>query len=366
MRELAVELMGIEFTNPVLTAAGPTSRDGSALLEAARGGAGGLVAKTVSVRPADVPRPNMTSMGAGRIESRRGILNAELWSELSVEQWLDNEYRVALSSGLPVIASIGYSPEEVADLGPKVQRAGVRAIEFSTHYVEDHVEIARALREAVEIPIFAKLSPKTDVVKVAKALEPHVDGFVAINTFGPCLRIDIETARPLLGSEGGLGWLSGPALRPIALRCVADVASAVRKPVIGVGGVTTGDDAIEFMMAGASLVQVCTAAILDGPSVYGRIAKEIYEWLLAHGKDSVEDVRGAALPHLRVAARKKPPAVVDMDKCVLCGLCPRSCVYDAITLNKAAKQLIIDTARCEGCGMCISVCPYHAIDMELT
>ncbi|MCF2137546.1 MAG: 4Fe-4S binding protein [Candidatus Thorarchaeota archaeon] len=364
MTDLHLEVAGLKFRNPVLTAAGPAARDGMTLLEAMGGGAGGLVAKTVSVKPAEVPNPNMAALDRGRVGARKGLLNAELWSELPLEQWLEKEYPIALSSGLPVIASVGYTPEEVAEVAPKVQKAGVHAIEFSTHYVGGHVEIAKALREAVDIPIFAKLSPKVDVAKVAKSLERYVDGFVAINTFGPCLRIDIETGRPMLGSEGGLGWMSGSALKPIALRCVADIASVVDRPIIGVGGVTTGEDAIEFMMAGASLVEVCTAAILNGPSVYGTIARGIATWLRNHQYDSLWDIVGMAIPHLRHNEQSRPPVQIDMDTCTLCGLCEKSCVYGAIKVDREEKEVRVDSDRCVACGLCTSICPPHAMSLR--
>ncbi|MFW9910435.1 MAG: 4Fe-4S binding protein [Candidatus Thorarchaeota archaeon] len=353
----------LQFRNPVLTAAGPTSRDGRTLLNAAAGGAGGLVAKTVSVKPADVPRPNMAAIMSGRVESRRGMLNTELWSELPVEQWLREEYSIALSSGLTLIASLGYKPDEVSEIAPKIEKAGAHALEFSTHYVGGHLEIAKALRDSVDIPIFAKLSPKIDVAKVAKELESHVDGIVAINTFGPCLRIDIETGKPMLGGSGGQGWLSGAALRPIAMRCVADISKATSLPVIAVGGVSTGRDAIEFMMAGASAVQVCTAAILDGHMVYGRIAGEIEEWLDTHGYDSVLDIKGQALGNLDRSVDLIGPPLVDLEKCTRCGLCPKSCVYNAITVNKSKNLFLIDEDSCQSCGMCISVCPYYALSI---
>ncbi len=364
MADIGVEFAGLSFRNPVLTAAGPAARDGKTLLEAAEGGVGGLVAKTVSVRPADVPKPNMAAIQKGRVGSRRGILNAELWSELPVEQWLEREYSLALSSGLTLIASLGYTPEDVAQIAPKIEKAGAHALEFSTHYVGGHVEIAKALRESVDIPIFAKLSPKVDVADVAKSLEPYVDGIVGINTYGPCLRINIETGRPMLGSEAGEGWMSGAALKPIALRCIADIAQVVKKPIIAVGGVSDGDDAIEFLMAGASAVEVCTAAVLEGPTVYGRIAKQIEKWLDDHGYDSVDDIQGMALKHISKKVEMRSASRVDMEKCTLCGLCPKSCVYGAITMNREEEELLIDEERCERCGLCISVCPHDALSAD--
>lgn len=364
MADLNVEFAGLRFRNPVFTAAGPGAKDGMTLLNAAAGGAGGLVAKTVSVKPAEVPKPNMAAVLKGRVGSRRGMLNAELWSELPIEQWLEREYPIALSSGLPLIASLGYKPEEVSKIAPLIEKAGIHALEYSTHYVGGHVEIAKALREAVDIPIFAKLSPKVDVGKIAKDLEPHVDGIVAINTYGPCLRIDIETGKPMLGSVDGEGWMSGSAIRPIAMRCVADIAKSTTLPVIAVGGVSSGEDAIEFMMAGASAVQVCTAAILEGQTVYGRIANEMKSWLGEHSYASVQDVKGIALKHLSRSVTLLGPPKVNLDLCTRCGLCPKSCVYDAITVDKSENLFEIDSEMCQSCGMCISVCPYNALSID--
>jgi len=98
-----------------------------------------------------------------------------------------------------------------------------------------------------------------------------------------------------MGSKEGFGWLSGPAIKPLALRCVYDAARAVKIPIFGVGGVSNGRDAAEMFMAGASAVQVCTEAILRGPSVYGRIAKELDAFLDKHGYQSIEEIKGLTI-----------------------------------------------------------------------
>jgi dihydroorotate dehydrogenase subfamily 1 len=385
---LNLSIAGIPLRNPVLTAAGPTSRDGETLIQAAKGGVGGLVAKTISVKPAEVPRPNMQTLDRAKSQSilavamqnrivhmervmvrgPYGLLNHELWSDKHFQKWLDHEYPLAKQTGLSLIASVGYTPEELEVLAPLVEKAGVDGIEFSTHYIETDPkvfnEVAKTLKESVNVPIFAKMSPHVkDLTVFTRAVERYVDGFVAINTLGPCLHVDIETARPLLGGPGGVGWLSGPALKPLAVRCVADIAKGTKKPVIGVGGVSSGADAIEHMMCGASAVQVCTAAILEGPSVYGRIVHEIKEFLEDHNYDSVEDVRGAALPYLpekTVRIESLPPSV-DEKKCTGCGLCSQSCVYSAIAVDSQSKKAVVDEKLCYGCGVCVSLCPHRAL-----
>ena len=141
-----------------------------------------------------------------------------------------------------------------------------------------------------------KVSPSTpNIEELAIRAASYVDAFVAINSVGPALDFDIETPHATLGSKNSFGWLSGPAIRPIALRIVSQIASVQPKPVIGVGGIASGADAIQFFMAGASLVQVCTAAILKGASVYGAIADDMKTWLEKHGYASAEDIRAESL-----------------------------------------------------------------------
>jgi dihydropyrimidine dehydrogenase (NAD+) subunit PreA len=388
---LNVSVAGIPLRNPVLTAAGPTSRDGKTLVQAAQGGVGGLVAKTVSLKPAEVPRPNMQTLDRAQsqwllamaiqnrivklervqVRGAYGLLNHELWSDKPYQKWLKHEYPIAKKTGLSLIASVGYKPEELQKLAPLLEKAGVDGIEFSTHYLETDPKIfndvAKTLKEAVNIPIFAKMSPHVkDLTIFTRAVERYVDGFVAINTLGPCLHIDIETGRPLLGGPGGVGWLSGPAIKPLAVRCVADIAKGTSKPVIGVGGISTGADAIEHIMCGATAVEVCTAAILGGPSVYGRIANEIKDFLTSHGHDSPEDIRGLALPHLpkETLRTESQPPQVDEEKCTGCGLCTKSCTYSAISVDAKREKATINHDACYGCGVCVSICPHRALSFQ--
>ena len=201
---------------------------------------------------------------------------------------------------------------------------------------------------------------------MAALLEPYVDGFTCINSLGPGLIIDPESVSSPMGSKFGYGWMSGPAIKPLALRSVFEVARATDKPVIGVGGVTSGTDVIEFMMAGASLVGVCTAAILKGPGVYGKIAAEAGQWLDAHGYSSIDEVRGLYLEKYRVGQRVvtglESAARVDPARCKMCTLCERVCMYEA--MHAPVKQTAwVEEEHCAACGLCISVCQFDAIEL---
>lgn len=402
MVSLEVEFAGLKFRNPLLNAACPVSRDADMMIKLVDNGVGGVVAKTISVRPAIVPRPSMgvvdrgvmrsylmKTLGPGKliVEPRDSgnlrvfyaLLNAELWSDIPAEHYFERHYPIVRKytreKGVPFLISIGYKPDELRLLGPKCQKAGADGIEFSTHYIGQDwrpvVEAAKALRESVDIPIFAKLSPFTpNIPELVKELEKvGVDGIVATNTIGPALHIDVETGKPIVGGPGGYGWMSGPALKPLALAVVAEVAKNTKLPVIGVGGITRGVDVIEYFMAGASAVQICTAALIEGLGVFRRIAKEVERWLKQHGYDSILDVKGMALKHLGPEPRRvwALPPVVDEKKCIGCGLCEQVCDYDAVHViedEKGKRVAKVNIDICYGCGLCTSVCPTHAIHFE--
>lgn len=372
MADLAVEIGGIRFPNPVLPAAGPNCRDALRVAECAEGGAGGLLAKTMSVKAAEVPTPNMTELKG------RSLLNTELWSELSPEELLSVHHprsrAVADEWSLPLGIGIGYTAAEVAELAPKAAPFA-DYLELSTHYLDGDTGLLaaaiHAAREGSSLPVFVKLSPLAgrDLLAAARAAEAAgAAALVAVNSYGPCLSIDVETGRPRLGGATGYGWLSGQALRPIAVRVVYELAQTTRLPIIGVGGVGSGVDAVEMIMAGASAVGICTAAILRGNRIYGRVTAELDRWLDRHGAAHVWDIRGRALPGradprplttTRQREDLSAPAVRS-GECTACDLCRVSCFYGAIALAED-RTVRVQEADCYRCGLCISRCPVNAL-----
>jgi dihydroorotate dehydrogenase subfamily 1 len=359
MADLKTTICGIEFPNPVWTAAGPGGADAELLLRAANGGAGGLVAKTVSVKGADVPTPNISSPFSA------SLLNAELWSEHDHRRFIDQELSRLKGQGVPVIASVGYSTEELALLGRELESAAVaRAVEFSIHYVgkdpDNLKRMAAALKENLTIPVFAKLSPGiSDLEDAIRVLEEIVDGFVAINSVGPALDFDIETRRPRLGSRDGRGWLSGAAILPVALHYVQAISSLTDKPVIGVGGVRRVEDVVKHLMAGASAVQVCSLAVLKGQEVYGKLAAELSSWLDDHDFANVGEIVGLYSRERPDPARVAGFPRIDYELCNYCLLCERSCIHRAIRFQE--EKFHLDQSRCVRCGLCCSLCPKSAL-----
>ncbi len=366
MAKLKTKICDIEFPNPIWTAAGPTAANAEMLRQAAAGGAGGLVTKTISVQPATVPIPNIHSPFAG------SLMNAELWSEMDYRDFIDKELQQIKTLGLPVIVSMGYSPDDLKILGRALEKSGLTdAIEFSIHYVEKDIDnlrrTAAALKEQVRIPVFAKLSPSLgDLSTLLKALDEIVDGYIAINSVGPALDFNIETLQPYLGSEDGRGWLSGRAILPIGLHFVASIYLLTQKPVIGVGGISSAPDVLKYLMAGASAVQICSLAILKGQQIYGELAQQLSEWMDEHNYENIESLRG--IFHSQKDRRRyflnegtQLYPVIQMENCNFCDRCVRSCIYQAIQFEN--KVFVLDKSKCVSCGLCDSLCPKKALKM---
>jgi dihydroorotate dehydrogenase subfamily 1 len=358
MADLSVKLFDFTLKNPVMPAAGPPIKDAKMAKKAKEGGAGAIVTKTISTKAAEVPRPNMA-------QTRGGFMNTELWSEEGPEHWLKNEYPKIKELGLPVIVGLGYSAEQIKELVQKTE-AYADAFELSTHYLGSDtspvVETIKAAKKATDKPVMVKLSPQIDIPKFAKAAEEAgADGLVLINSFGPTLDFDIESGRPLMGSEDGYGWLSGEAIFPLALRAVFQAVKTVDIPVLAVGGISTGADAVKMIMAGAQAVQTCTAAILKGPQIYGKIAGEIDEYLEEHGYQNLDEIRGLAQKAAPEAANYETRVPkIKRNNCTGCRLCITSCVYDANYLDNQNK-IVIDAEKCAGCGLCVSRCNFDAL-----
>ena len=363
---LQTKFIGYNVKNPLMPAPGPPVRDAKACIDCIKGGVGVMVTKTISTKAAVVPQPNMMEH-----KVHKYFLNTELWTELSPEQWIQHEYpkiREACDvAKIPMICSMGYTAEEIAEMAPKVAPFA-DGFELSTHYIGDD---PRPMQEAIKAcikggggkPVFVKLSPFRDAPRAAKAAkEAGAAGVVCVNSYGPTLALDIERrGAPFMGSDSKYGWMSGPAIKPLALRVVYDVAREVDLPVIGVGGISTGKDAIEFLMAGASGLGICTAAIVEGRDVYGKIANEMQEWMQEHGYKNVEELIGLGIRHPPLV-QKNPPHI-DPKKCVGCGTCVTSCLYEALKLNDEG------IAQCNGdlcfrCGLCYTRCPVGAISIR--
>lgn len=370
---LSVKIGGLQLRNPIILESGPVTRNGNAIKKAALCGAGAVVTKTICLEASKVPRPCM-------IKFQNGLLNAETGSDLDYEAWITKEIRVAKEGDVPIIASISprWGPKGIARMAADVTNSGADMIEFSASDPQRVQRLVKAAKKATDAPIILKLcitpygpalgTRSFDVLELAKTGEKAGVAAIAISdSFGPCLEIDIQTERPLLGKLDGTCRMTGAPIKPFVTYFVYRLARNVEIPVIGVGGVMTGEDAVETLMAGATAVGVCTAAILKGPEVLGQIVKGVESIVEKKGATDIYKIIGVGTRHIRekeekgIVAYERRPPIIDASLCNSCGLCKRSCIYDAITINRVAT---VNEQACYGCGLCSSICPTRAIRLQ--
>lgn len=298
---LSISFAGLQLKNPAMLASGILGYTTDSLQSIAENGASAVVTKSIGLKPrAGYPNPTV-------VQAKCGLINAMGLPNPGINAYL-NEIRHAKSVlTVSLIVSVyGFSAEEYAETAQKAAEAGADAIELNVscpHVKETGLEIGqnpkiladvvRKVKAKVRKPVIVKLSPNvTDITKLAEAAaEAGADALTAINTLR-AIAIDIETARPILSNKRG--GLSGPAIKPVALRCVYDIYEKVKVPIIGCGGVTSWRDAVEFLLAGASAVQVGTAIALKSPAVFKAINRGVSGYLRKKKIGSVKDLVGLA------------------------------------------------------------------------
>ncbi len=291
--DLSVQLGRLTLPNPVMVASGTFgyAREMEFLVELGR--LGGIIPKTITPQPRAGNQPWRT------VETAAGLLNSIGLDNDGIDKFVEHHLPYLRDTGAPLVASIAGSSKEhfVAMAARLAQETGVAAIELniSCPNVTGGVdfgtdpdmcrEVVSAVRNACEIPILAKLTPNvTSIADIAAAAaEGGADAVSVINTVLG-MSVNWRERRPMLG--GVLGGLSGPAIKPIALRCVHQVAQAVKIPIVGIGGVANVDDVMEFLVAGASAVQIGTANYYD-PQASMKV--------LAALPDAIRDLRASCV-----------------------------------------------------------------------
>jgi len=300
MVSLETEVAGVPLRNPTMLASGILDETGGSLVRVFQAGAGAVVTKSIG------PEPREGYANPTIVELDVGMLNAVGLPNPGIVEF-EREVRQALRAKAVVIGSVyGKDAAEYAKVAARMAEYGVAAIEMNLScphakglgteiaQSEDAVEeFTRMVKDAVDIPVFPKLSPNvSDIASFAVAAEKGgADGIVAINTV-KAMAIAPELKMPILANK--YGGLSGPAIRPIGVRAVYDIYEKVDVPVIGVGGIGTGRDALEYVMAGASAVQIGTAIATGGLGVFERVVKEMSFILDELGFRSVGEAVGVA------------------------------------------------------------------------
>jgi dihydroorotate dehydrogenase (NAD+) catalytic subunit len=300
---LDVEVAGINFSNPLLLASGIADETGLSMVEAVRNGAGGVVTKSLSLEARE---------GHGNpciYELPYGMINAMGLPNPGIDDYSGEieVFRKGTEGNTPIIASIfGSNLSEYAEAARRLQKLGVDGIEINgscpnakglgLQFGQDPDVIRELVWEVVcstSIPVFFKLTPNTRNINILAlaAQEGGAHGLVAINTL-QARKIDIATRRPVLTNV--TGGLSGPAIKPVGVRCVHSIASdpEIEIPIIAVGGASGYEDVVEYLLAGASAVQIGTAVSRDNLKIFSQILAGIVDYI---GNGSVKDIIGASL-----------------------------------------------------------------------
>ena len=296
--DISVKLPGLNLKNPIIPASGcfGFGREYAELYDLSILGGIAIKSATLEKRFGN-PLPRVA-------ETPMGMLNAIGLENPGVPYFIEHYLPKVKKLGVPFIANmVGKTTEEYAECAKMLTVDGVDALEvniscpnvkeggvaFGTD-PKQAAAVTRAIKDSTNLPVIVKLSPNvTDIVTIAKAVEDAgADSLSLVNTLLG-LAIDVRTRRPILGNI--TGGFAGPAIKPVALRMVWQVAKAVNIPVSGLGGIMTGIDAIEFMMAGADTVQIGTANIIDHNAME-RIADEMDEWCDKNGVKDIQEIVG--------------------------------------------------------------------------
>lgn len=385
---LETEFCGISFPNPVIIPAGVHGRDGDVIKEIGETGVSAICTKTIVSQEFRDVLPCFAKVKAGMVNSVFG-------SDKPAKYWFSEGIQRAKEGKAKVIANLaGFSPGESAELAEQAYRNGADLIEIPTHcphmgeilmamfpgmeYPEPKLtdfaplqETVKTVKNTVPIPVIVKLSGSfSHITRLwARAVkESGADGIGCSDAFGPGLAIDINTGEPLLGGPRGVGGLTGPAIMPITLRMVLEIASETDLPIVGVGGISSTEDIVQYIMAGATLAGVCTAGHLAGPKRYTEIIRNLEKLVIKLGYSSLNEMRGLTLKRIERRKINKKTAwteplvpAVNLDLCNGCGICEKVCAYGAA---KVPNKADISPDSCIGCGLCVTACPVGALSQR--
>jgi len=302
---ITVDLAGLQLANPTILASGVLGYSAETVENVVKGGAGAAVTKSVGLKRREgYANPTV-------VQASCGLINAMGLPNPGIKEYVKEFKRIkAAVPNVPLIFSIyGYSAEEYATIAAEATAAGADAVELnvSCPHVKDTgseigqcpdtlAEVVKTVKASVSRPVFVKLSPNvTCIADIAEAaVAAGADGLTIMNTVR-AMAIDVDTAMPILSNK--VGGLSGQAVKPVALRCVYETFERVKVPIMGCGGVVDWRDAVEFLLAGASAVQIGTAVSIKGLNVFRRVALGIDKYLKSKNFTKVEDIVG--LSHRR-------------------------------------------------------------------
>jgi dihydropyrimidine dehydrogenase (NAD+) subunit PreA len=399
MADLTSNFIGIKSPNPFWLASAPPTDKEYNVRRAFEAGWGGVVWKTLGEAGPPVVNVNGPRYGAIWGADRRllGLNNIELITDRPLEVNLREIKSVKQDypdRALVVSLMVPCVEDAWKRILPLVEETGADGIELNfgcphgmaergmgsaVGQVPEYIEmVTRWCKETTRMPVIVKLTPNiTDIRQPALAAQNGgADAVSLINTINSITSVDLDlfAPEPTIDGKGAHGGYCGPAVKPIALNMVAEIArnaETARLPISAIGGITTWKDAAEFMVMGAGNVQVCTAAMTYGFKVVQEMISGLSEWMDEKEVSSVSDIVGRAVPntsdwqHLNLNYVAK--AKIDQDLCISCGRCFAACEdtsHQAILMSDD-RVFTVDDSECVACNLCVNVCPVeNCISME--
>jgi len=381
--DLNIRIGDLELENPFIVAAGPPGVTGAAMKRMASGKPGAVVTKSIGV----VPSPGQRMSLSHKMRDRHSLILTDPWSAHTFEEWCEKEMKIAKEGGVPVIVNLqavtDTPAEDIARMAPMAVEAGADAIELSAFGSSPNVvdgsgigavqcpkrtyEVIRAAKKAVDVPVIGKLLPEpSNFLDLVKAVEDAgADAIASRDTTFPAIAFDIYTRRPKVARTIGT-WmpeLSGRAIRETAVGYVVEMSKRTKLPIIGIGGVSTWEDAVEMIIAGATAVGVCTAAMVEGPRIFRKLVKGL-DAFLKDQEITMEELRGSGLEGMRqVNEMALQPLVVSIDEglCNQCNICYTVCPVQAVRQADGYNYIVHE--ECIQCTFCINNCPEDAISV---
>ena len=297
---IVTDIAGLKIANPTILASGILGYTGLSLKSVIDAGAGAIVTKSMGLKP------RTGYLNPTVVQTECGLLNAMGLPNAGINQFKEELTQLKNSKAPCIVSIYGFSSEEFGKVAETALKLGADALELNVscpHIKKAGAEIGcdpfllkevvEEVKKKVDKPVFVKLTPNvTNIAEIARVVEKAgADAITAVNTF-KAMAIETETGRPILANK--FGGLSGPAVKPIAVRCVYDIYSSVDIPIIGCGGISSWQDAVEFMLAGASAIQIGTAVAFKGVEVFGSISRGIEAYLKRKDFMNVKDIVGLA------------------------------------------------------------------------
>ncbi len=400
MADLRNNFVGIKSPNPFWLASAPPTDKAYNVERAFKAGWGGVVWKTLGEEGPPVVNVNGPRYGAIWGADRRllGLNNIELITDRDLQTNLREIKQVKKNwPDRAVVVSLMVPCEEHAwkAILPVVEETGADGIELNfgcphgmsergmgsaVGQVPEYIEmVARWCKANTNMPVIVKLTPNiTDIRYPARAAKKGgADAVSLINTISSITSVNLDnfSPEPSIDGKGSHGGYCGPAVKPIALNMVAEIARDVETrgmPISGIGGVTTWRDAAEFMALGAGNVQVCTAAMTYGFKIVQEMISGLSNWMDAKGHRNLEAITGRAVGNVTdwqyLNLNYVTKAHINQDMCISCGRCHIACEdtsHQAITQTVNGKRMFeVIEAECVGCNLCVNVCPVEGcIDM---